>query len=285
MNRNFTIEPGGGQDARATWPGHPARSLYRSFARQSLLSLVCLLLGASPVFATAFDAANQQFKSGDFTGAAVSYEKILTADGPRAAVYYNLGNSYQSLKQYGPAILAYERARLLTPRDPDLLANLALARKAATAFEESALNPRLEAALNYLSRHEWSWLVAGAALLVGVLAVVGGAVKLPQRLRTAALTVCGVAGFVIALGAAALFLRRDEASRGIVLTENATVRLSPFEKAESLGTPGPGRSVQLGTMNGDFHYVEVGGTSLKGWLAAKDVAAISGVREALLAPR
>ena len=275
MNRNFTIEPGGGLDARATWPGHPARSLYRSFARQSLLSLVCLLLGASPVFATAFDAANQQFKSGDFTGAAASYEKFLTADGPRAAVYYNLGNSYQSLKQYGPAILAYERARLLTPRDPDLLANLALARKAATAFEESALNPRLKAALNYLSRHEWSWLVASAALLVGVLAVVGGAVKLPQRLRTAALTVGGVAGFAIALGAVALYLRRDEASRGIVLTENATVRLSPFENAESLGTSGPGRSVQLGTMNGDFRYVEVGGTSLKGWLAAKDLAAIA----------
>lgn len=244
--------------------------------RNFRIGLLCIFLGGNAVFATAFHDANQQFKSGDFAGAATAYEKILAAEGPRAAVYYNLGNCYQSLKQYGPAILAYERARLLTPRDPDLLANLALARKAATAFEESGLNPRLEAALNYLSRHEWSWLVAGAALLAGILAVVSGAVKLPQRLRTAALITGAVAGLVIVAGAAALYLRRDEAGRGIVLTENATVRLSPFEKAESLGTPGPGRLVHLGAETGGFRYVEIAGTNLKGWLASSDVAAISG---------
>ena len=244
--------------------------------RKFLIGLLGLFLGANAVYATAFDDANQQFKSGDFAGAAGAYEKILTTEGPRAAVYYNLGNSYQSLKQYGPAILAYERARLLTPRDPDLLANLALARKAATAFEESGRNPRLEAVLNYLSRNEWSWLVAGAALLVGVLAVVGGAVKLPPRVRVAAMVSASVAGFVIVAGATVLYLRRDEASRGIVLTEGATVRLSPFEKAESLGTPGTGRTVHLGASNGEFHFVEVAGTNLKGWLAAKDVASIAG---------
>ena len=244
--------------------------------RNFLIGLLCILLGGNAVFAAAFDAANQQFKSGDFAGAATAYEKLLAAEGPRAAVYYNLGNSYQSLKNYGPAILAYERARLLTPRDPDLLANLAFARKAATAFEESDLNPRLEAALAYLSRHEWSWLVVGAVLLVGVLAVVGGAVKLPPRLHSIALITSGVAGLAIILGAAALYLLRDEAVRGVVLTENATVRLSPFEKAESLGTPGPGRIVHLGAANSDFRYVEVVGTHLKGWLASKDVAAIIG---------
>ena len=244
--------------------------------RNFLIGLLCIFLGGNAVFAAAFDAANQQFKSGDFAGAATAYEKILAADGPRAAVYYNLGNSYQSLKQYGPAILAYERARLLTPRDPDLLANLALARKAATAFEESGLNPRLEAALNYLSRHEWSWLVVSGALLVGILAVVAGAVELPQRLRTAALITSAVAGLFIVAGAAALYLRRDEAGRGIVLTENATVRLSPFEKAESLGTPGAGRLVHLGVETGGFRYIEIAGTNLKGWLASNDVAAISG---------
>lgn len=242
--------------------------------RKFLIGLMCFFLGANALFATAFDDANQQFKAGDFAGAAAAYEKILTAEGPRAAVYYNLGNSYQSLKQYGPAILAYERARLLTPRDPDLLANLALARKAATAFEENGLNPKLEAMLNYLSRNEWSWLVAGAALFLGGLALVGGAVNLPRRLRVFAMVSASMAGLGIVAGATALYLRRDEGSRGIVLTENATVRLSPFEKAESLGTPGPGRSVQLGVETGGFHYAEVAGTNLKGWLAAKDVAAL-----------
>ena len=73
--------------------------------RNFLIGLLCIFLGGNAVFAAAFDDANQQFKSGDFAGAATAYEKILAADGPRAAVYYNLGNSYQSLKQYGPASL------------------------------------------------------------------------------------------------------------------------------------------------------------------------------------
>ncbi len=244
--------------------------------RKFLIGLLCLFLGANCVSATAFDDANQKFKSGDFAGAAAAYEKLLADDGPRAAVYYNLGNSYQNLKQYGPAILAYERARQLTPRDPDVLANLALARKAATAFEETGIHPRLDAVLNFLSRNEWSWLVAGAALFLGVIAVVSGAVKLPQRLRRFAVISSAVAGLAIIAGAATLYLRRGESARGIVLSKDVTVRLSPFENAESLGTPGPGRSVRLGAENGDFHYVEIPGTSLKGWLARKDVGAIAG---------
>lgn len=257
-------------------PSRPSLPPPAEMNKNFLLGLLCLVLGSSSVFATPFDQANRQFKAGDFAGATDAYQQILAADGPRAAVFYNLGNSYQQLKQYGPAILAYERARLLTPRDPDLLANLALARKAAAAFEETGPHPRLDAALNYPSRNEWSWLVAGAALVLGGLAVFCGAVKLPRRgmVRAAQVSAC-LAGLAIAAGAAALYLRRAESSRGIVLSENATVRLSPFEKAESLGTPGPGRSVRLGVQSGAFQYVEVPATNLHGWLAAKDVAAIA----------
>lgn len=242
--------------------------------RNFFVSLLCLFLGTHSVSANAFDDANRQFKAGDFAGAAAAHEKILTDSGPRASVFYNLGNSYQSLKQYGPAILAYERARLITPRDPDLLANLALARKAAAAFEDTRLNPHLEAVTNFLSRNEWSWLVTSSALFLGSLALLSGAMKLPQRIRLLAVVSSAVAALAIAAGATALYLRRDEARRGIILTESATVRLSPFDKAESLGTPGQGRMVQIGVQNGDFRYIEVPGSNLRGWLANKDVGMI-----------
>jgi tetratricopeptide (TPR) repeat protein len=222
------------------------------------------------------DQANRQFDAGDFAAAANAYEQILAAGGPRAAVFYNLGNTYQRLGQYGPAILAYERARLLTPRDQDLLANLVLARKAAAAFEEPGPNQRLDAVLNHLSRNEWSWLVVGAALFLGGLAVFCGVVGLPRGgMRQTAVVAAGLAGLTLMAGAAVLYQRRDEASRGIVLTENAAVRLSPFEKAEVLLTPGLGRTVHIRGHHGGFHYVDVPGTNLHGWLAAKDVAAIT----------
>ncbi len=240
-----------------------------------VIGLLALVWGTASVCASAFDDANGKFKAGDFAGAAAAYEKILTTDGPDAAVYYNLGNSYQQLKRYGPAILAYERARLLTPHDPDLLANLDLARKAAVAFVDNPRNPRLEAALNFLSRNEWSWLVAGAALILGSLALLRGVVR-PTRIwqRRCVLISGGLVGFLIATGATVLYVRHGEADRGIVLTDSAAVRLSPFEKAEVLGTYTPGHSVRLGLKNADFRYVEISGTNLQGWMSNKDVSAI-----------
>jgi hypothetical protein len=61
----------------------------------------------------------------------------------------------------------------------------------------------------------------------------------------------------------------------VVLSGDAAVRLSPFEKAESLGSPGDGRIIRLGAGSGDFQYIEVPGSGLCGWLAGKDVAAIA----------
>jgi tetratricopeptide (TPR) repeat protein len=247
---------------------------------KNLLSfLFHILLGSPAVMAAdtaCFAEANARFKAGDFAVAATAYETLLANGGPRASVFYNLGNSYHRLGQYGPAILAYERARLLTPRDPDLLANLALARKAAAAFEETVVHPRLDALICYPSRNEWSWLVAGAALFVGGLALVCGLVNLPRRgMRQAALASAGLASLAIAAGSACLYLRRDESNRGIVLSENAAVHLSPFETAASLGTPGPGRIVHMRKESGGFHYVEVPGTTLRGWLPDKEVGAIT----------
>ena len=250
---------------------HPMRS-------NIFYGLCFLWLGTAPVRAAepaAFEPANQQFQKGEFAAAAVAYEQILATDGPRAAVYYNLGNCYQRLTRYGHAILAYERARLLSPRDQDLLANLALARKAAAAFEESGPQPRLEATLHFLSRNEWSWMVAVSALCLGGLSVLRGLVAMPRRgLRQAIQVTAALAVLTLMAGAAALYQRRDEGAIGIILTDKAAVRLSPFEQAESLGTPGPGRSVRLCGASGAFRYVEVPGTGLHGWLAAKDVVAI-----------
>lgn len=235
--------------------------------------------------ATTLEEANRRFDAGDFSGAVIGYGEILAKNGPDAAVYYNLGNSHQRLKQYGPAILAYERARLLKPRDPDLTANLALARKAATAFEEPGANPRLEAAVSYLSRDEWSWLVGGGALMLGLLVLARGAVAWPRRLTVPAAFVTGFAGLAILTGSAALWMRRDEAKRGIVLPEKAAVLLSPFEKAETIGSAAAGRVVRLGGKNGGFRYVEVPGSTLRGWLSEKDVEPVQPGTESGLSNR
>ena len=240
-----------------------------------LLGLSALLISATTAFADIGDA-NKLFQAGDFSAAADAYQKVIESDGSSAALLYNLGNSQYRLGQYGPAILSYERAKLLAPRDPDLLANLTLARKAATVFDKGSFDPRLEAVLTWLSLNEWSWLVVGAAIWIGVLSVMGGVVRLsrPATRKFAAASLV-FASLIILAGATALFLRRDERTRGIVLSKDAAIRLSPFEKAETIGTPGAGRIVHVGEKNGGYFYITVPGTELHGWMAGADVARIT----------
>lgn len=239
--------------------------------------LTLFFLGFGSQFSSAgqFADANAAFKSGDFVKAAEGYEKNLKADGPSAAGYYNLGNAYQRQGQYGSAILAYERAKLITPRDPDLRANLELARKAVSAFDESDGNPNAEAFLEYFSRNEWSWIVVGAAFLGAGIVFAAGCVRIKKRwLKTSAMAGICAAVVVIGIAGTALVKRGGESERAVVVSKEGAVRLSPFASAEVVGTPGPGRIVTLGKREGEFCYVTVSGQGLSGWMAKGDFGRI-----------
>jgi Flp pilus assembly protein TadD len=60
--------------------------------------------------------------------AAAAYEQILTNGAVSPALYFNLGNAHFKAGQLGRAIAAYRQAERLTPRDPDVRANLQFAR-------------------------------------------------------------------------------------------------------------------------------------------------------------
>ncbi len=218
-----------------------------------------------------FESANASFHAGDFSKAAAIYQKLIDQQGTSAPLLYNLGNSQFQLGEHGRAILAYERAKLLSPRDPALHANLSLARKAVNMTLQSKVSPWVDAVLLYLSRDEWSWLVAGAALWIGIAAVLKSATHVLGRSRW--ISVSGAA-ILMLLGGSTLYLRRDEGARGIVLAKDAAVRLSPFSQAEALGTLGMGRMVQVAQQSGEFNYVKVQGADLQGWMRHTEVERI-----------
>jgi len=89
------------------------------------LSLSLMLNTAMGVdFERLMHAGNQYYEQGEFDAAIREYEKILAADGTSAALHYNLGCAYFNLKKYGRAILHFEKARQLKPRDADIRHNL-----------------------------------------------------------------------------------------------------------------------------------------------------------------
>ena len=98
-------------------------------------SKICILLMAIgsmaiPLMAEAqpevdFQRANVAYESGNFAGALEQYEAIL-ATHRHFESEFNAGNAAFKLNRLGTARLHYERAKLLSPSDEHLKANLAL---------------------------------------------------------------------------------------------------------------------------------------------------------------
>ncbi len=70
-----------------------------------------------------FQIANNHYNADDFTQAISSYEEIL-ARVEHEDVYYNLGNAYYRNGDIGNSIWAFEKAKILDPRDLDIDFNL-----------------------------------------------------------------------------------------------------------------------------------------------------------------
>jgi len=96
---------------------------------QFLLPLVLLAETAQQALITDADSA---YNAKQFTEAAGLYEKILSDGYESAELYYNLGNTYFNLNNLPSAILNYERAKVLAPRDSDINFNLNIANSMIT---------------------------------------------------------------------------------------------------------------------------------------------------------
>jgi tetratricopeptide (TPR) repeat protein len=84
-----------------------------------------------------FENGNYAYNQKNYAVAADEYEAIVLSGSEAFEVYYNLGNTYFRKGDYPRAILNYERAARLNPRNEDNLNNLALANsKIQDRFEQ-----------------------------------------------------------------------------------------------------------------------------------------------------
>ncbi len=109
-------------------------------ARRLVAALVVLLIAASTAAEhavtvdprTTFFEATTLYREGRYAEAVARYEAIRAAGLESGALHYNLGNAHFKAGELGHAILGWERARRLVPRDPDVQANLRFARRQAS---------------------------------------------------------------------------------------------------------------------------------------------------------
>ena len=103
--------------------------------KKALIGLVFSLIivwpaaGQSKVEQLVFDKANQLYLSGEYSSAREEYQKIINSGFESVELYYNLGNTFYKLGQIPSAILYFEKALILNPKDVDIQFNLDLANK------------------------------------------------------------------------------------------------------------------------------------------------------------
>jgi len=243
---------------------------------------LCLLLALSRAGgaraedgAQRFEQANAAFAAGRYAEAKAGFEEIVASDGASPAVLYNLGNASLRAGFVGDAILSYERALLLAPRDQDIQANLRQARKAANLpLPENGPWTRFARSL---TTSAWAWLASAglwmlcAALLMLRLQRDGAhwaSSRKPLRLASSA-----AAAFLV-VAAAACATRLQERDRAVVLASDPALRVAPYASATTSSELPPGELVRIERTHEGFTLVRAA-AGKSGWLSAASVARIA----------
>jgi tetratricopeptide (TPR) repeat protein len=238
-------------------------------------TLTCSLFIALPVWADDFKAANQLYDAGKFAEAAAAYEKI---EPKTAHVCYNLGNTYFRQNKLGLAILNYERARRLAPRDPDILANLKFAEQRLNVEDvnrpSGAVQRFLRSIIESRTVNEWS-VYELAGLWLTALAI-GACIFLP-RMRTGSLIIAVVSCVGFAASAFALghqVINGHRSPQGIVIATGAEARFAPLPESTVHFQLAEGTKVVIREDRGQWLLVERA-DSQQGWVKTGAVERIA----------
>jgi tetratricopeptide (TPR) repeat protein len=211
-----------------------------------------------------FAKANEEFAQGHFKEAIAGYEALISAGQWNANLFYDLGNAYFRTKDFGRAILNYERALALDRHHPEARANLEIARDEARAPE---LQPsRLERYLQLASANQYS-VVAAVAFWLMIFAFAG---MIVSRRRSAALALAVCCLFVSAFAVWAIYVLEwgsEGRALAIITGKDVQARLATADTANSVLALPPGSEIKILSTRGDWTYAALP-NDLRGWIPA-----------------
>src|SRR5436190_5707100 len=234
------------------------------------IAIFCSAVLVASSFAQAetdFTKANQEYAQGHFAEAISGYEALVRAGQWSANLFYDLGNAYFRVGDFGHAVLNYERALALERHHPEAMANLQIARDEAHALELQQSWP--ERYFQFASISQYS--IAGA--IVFWLAMFAMVMLIFARRRSA--TLIAMLLFCLLVSAVTIYAvyTLERGSNGsalaIVTGKNVQARLATADSANSVLALPPGSEVKILSTRRDWIYAALPNT-LRGWIPAKD---------------
>ena len=214
-----------------------------------------------------FAKANQEYAQGHFKEAIAGYEALVHGGQWNANLFYDLGNAYFRTRDFGRAILNYERALALDQHHPEATANLQIARDESRALE---LQPtRLERYLQFASINQYS-IAAAVALWLGIFGIVA---LIFARRRSAALMSLSILCLLVCAVAVWAIHTLDNSSKGralaIVTGNDVQARLATADTANSVLALPAGSEIKILSTRGDWMYAALP-NDLRGWIQTKN---------------
>ena len=193
-----------------------------------IFTLIIALAAWTGMAASAItEKVDSAYAADNFTEALTLYQQAMEADGPSAALWYNIGNTRYRLGETGQAILAYERSLRLDPTDRDTRANLDFVVSRTTdrpGDTGSFISNSADAIAASAAPNTWAWVALGIfALCIAAAAmyIFGSGVMLRKTgfFSAIVLLIATVAAVAIALRAASNATATDRA----VITAGSTI--------------------------------------------------------------
>ena len=222
-----------------------------------------------------YRSADALYQEGQYQQAAEKYEQIASSI-QNGAVYYNLGNVYFRLGNRGKAILNYERAKRLMPRDTDTSFNLKVA-KARNVDSFDLVKPPSGFSLLYGALHPneivWVGLVPYWIAAISLIAIQVTQSHRFQRALRYVLLIGGIT-WLSSLLILGLKIREINLPYAIVVANEVMVRSEPDLGSETIALPlHEGTKVQLQEGRNDWVKIYLPDDN-SGWLTADAVEKI-----------
>ena len=113
-----------------------------------------------------FSDGNKSYNNGQFDDAVQVYEDILNQGFYSADLYYNLGNAYYRLEDFGNARWSYEMGSNIEPRDRDITHNLTLVKQKIPNALEVPDSKTLNLINNFLASFTYSDFIFFSSLML-----------------------------------------------------------------------------------------------------------------------
>ena len=214
----------------------------------------------------AFAKANEAYGAGRFQEAVEGYQSLVNSGQWSANLFYDLGNAWFRLGNFGEAILNYERALALDPHHPESDANLRIARDEARALEL-----RTQGFARYIEDGT-STQYSIAASVAFWIALFAAARLFFLRRRSVGLVALIIFSTLIFSGSIYALYALETGNKGkdlaIVTGKNVEARLATADNASSILALPPGSEIKVLSERGDWIYAALP-NDLRGWIPAK----------------